>query len=133
MITQLSKPYLYGYSRPSFEFCWLGIFPWIKLSWHSCYIWDKLGLLNWFWRFFCEGLSLIRKDSTTHTHGLAVYVKEGLPFARDLSLENSEDSYLCFRCTFFDSILSNINEVLSIKPSADVFVFRDLTSIIRAG
>ena len=42
-------------------------------------------------------LPLIRKDSSTHMHGLAVYVKEGLPFARDLSLENSADSYLCFR------------------------------------
>ena len=29
-------------------------------------------------------LPLIRKDSSTHMHGLAVYVKEGLPFARDL-------------------------------------------------
>ena len=27
-------------------------------------------------------LSLIREDSSTHMHGLAVYVKEGLPFAR---------------------------------------------------
>ena len=79
-------------------------------------------------------------------HGLAVYVKEGLPFARDLSLENSADSYLCFRlallhsvsyffflyrspssslCTVFDSISSNIDEVLSINPSANVFVFGD--------
>ena len=79
-------------------------------------------------------------------HGLAVYVKEGLPFARDLSLENSADSYLCFRlallhsvsyffflyrspssalCTVFDSISSNIDEVLSISPSANVFVFGD--------
>ena len=33
-------------------------------------------------------LPLIRKDSSTHMHGLAVYVKEGLPFARNLSLEN---------------------------------------------
>ena len=41
-------------------------------------------------------LPLIRKDSSTHMHGLAVYVKEGLPFARDLSLENSADCYLCF-------------------------------------
>ena len=77
-------------------------------------------------------------------HGLAVYVKEGLPFARDLSLENSADSYLCFRlallhlvsyffflyrspssalCTVFDSISSNMDEVLSINPSANVFVF----------
>ena len=42
-------------------------------------------------------LPLIRKDCSTHMHSLAVYVKEGLPFARDLSLENSADSYLCLR------------------------------------
>ena len=79
-------------------------------------------------------------------YGLAVYVKKGIPFARDLSLENSTDSYLCcrmalfhpisyyfflcrspslFSCTIFDSISSNIEEVLLISPSADVFVFGD--------
>ena len=41
-------------------------------------------------------LPLIRKDSGTHMHGLTVYVKERLPFAWDLSLENFADSYLCF-------------------------------------
>ena len=87
-------------------------------------------------------LPLIRKDSSTHMHSLAVYVKDELPFARDLSLENSTDSYFCFPlallysvsyffflyrspstslCTVFDSILSNIHEVLSIKPSANFF------------
>ena len=86
-------------------------------------------------------LALIWIDSGTHMHGLAV--KEGLPFARNVSLENSADFYLCFRlallhsvsyffflyrsppsalCTVFDSISSNIDEVLSINPSA-VFVF----------
>ena len=91
-------------------------------------------------------LPLIRKDSSTHMHSLAVYVKEGLPFARDSSLENSADSYLRFRlallhsvsyffflyrspssalCTVFDSISSNIDEVLSINPSVHVFVFGD--------
>ena len=91
-------------------------------------------------------LPLIRKDSSIHMCGLAVYVKEGLPFAQDLSLENSADSYLCFRlallhsmsyffflyrspssslCTIFDSVSSNIDEVLSINPSANVFVFGD--------
>ena len=87
-------------------------------------------------------LPLIRKDSTTHMHGLAVYVKEELPFARDLSLENSADSYLCFRLallrlsyffflyrsplslsTVFDSISSNIDQVHPINPFAHVFVF----------
>ena len=82
-------------------------------------------------------LPLIRKDSVTHMHGLAVYVKEGLPFAWDLSLENSADSYLCFRlallhsvsyffslyrspssalCMVFYPISSNIDEVLLINP-----------------
>ena len=90
-------------------------------------------------------LPLIRKDSGTHMHGLAVYVKEGLPFARDLSLENSADSYLCFPlallqsvsyffflyrsplslCMVFDFVLCNIDEVLLINPSTNVFVFGD--------
>ena len=91
-------------------------------------------------------LPLIRNDSSTHMYGLAVYVKEGLSFARDLSLENSADSYACFRlallhsvyyffflyrspslslCTFFYSISSKIDEVLSINQSAHVFVFGD--------
>ena len=50
-------------------------------------------------------LPLIQKDSSTHMHGPAVYVKEGLPFARDLSLENSADSYLCFRLALLHSVL----------------------------
>ena len=49
-------------------------------------------------------LPLIRKDSGTHMHGLAVYVKEGLLFARDLSLESSADSYLCFRLNLLHSV-----------------------------
>ena len=39
-------------------------------------------------------LPLIHKDSIIQVHGFAVYVKEGLPFAWDLSLENSADSYV---------------------------------------
>ena len=49
-------------------------------------------------------LLLIRKDSITHMHGLPVYVKQGLPFARDLSLENSANSYLCFRLALLHSV-----------------------------
>ena len=41
-------------------------------------------------------LPLIWKGSNTHMHGLAVYAREGLPFAWNLPLENSADSYLCF-------------------------------------
>ena len=70
-------------------------------------------------------------------------MKERLPFERDLSQENPVDSYLCFRlallhsmsylfflyrsslCMVFDSISSNIDEVLSMNPSANMFVFGD--------
>ena len=55
--------------------------------------------------FFVRGyLPLIRKDSGTHIHGLAVYVKEGFPFAQDLSQEKSADSYLCFRLALLHSV-----------------------------
>ena len=50
-------------------------------------------------------LPLIRKDSITHMYGLEVYVKEGLPFTWNLSLENSADSYLCFRLALPNSVL----------------------------
>ena len=67
-------------------------------------------------------------------------------FARNLSLENSGDSYLCFRLALlqslsyffflhqsrswllfmvFDSVSSNIDEVITINSSANVFVFGD--------
>ena len=49
-------------------------------------------------------LPLIQKDSSTHMHGLAVHVKQGFPFALDLSLENSVDCYLCFQLALLQSV-----------------------------
>ena len=60
---------------------------------------------------------LIRKDSGTHMHGLAVYAKEGLSLARDLSLENSADSYLCLRLALLPSVsyfFSSIDHLLHL-------------------
>ena len=95
--------------------------------------------------FSMEGyFPLIRKDSSTHMHGLTAYVKEVVPSKWVVTLENSADSYLCFRlvllhslshffflfrwhssllCAVFGSVSSNIDEVLLISPSANVFVF----------
>ena len=89
-------------------------------------------------------------------HGLTVYVTEGLPFAWDLSLENSADSYLCFRlallhlvsyffflcespslslCMVFDSISFNTGEVLSINAfvfvSGDFITFQSQMTLLR--
>ena len=36
--------------------------------------------------------------------GLQIDVKEGLPFARDLSQKVSADSYICFRRAFLQSV-----------------------------
>ena len=40
-------------------------------------------------------LPIIGMDFITHLHCLAIDVNEGVPSTRDLSLENSVDSYLC--------------------------------------
>ena len=49
-------------------------------------------------------LRLIPKDSSTHMHGLVFYVKQGLLFATDLSVENSGCSDLCFRLPLLHSV-----------------------------
>ena len=49
-------------------------------------------------------LPLIQKNSITHMHGLTVYMKKGLPFARDLPLENSAHSYLCYGLALLHSV-----------------------------
>ena len=56
-------------------------------------------------------LPLIKKDSTSHMHGLAVYMEEGLLFARDLSLENSADSYLFLDWLYFTQCLTSFSSI----------------------
>ena len=56
-------------------------------------------------------LPLIRKDSSIHMHGLAVYVKEGLLFAWDLSLENSADSYNVFDWLYFIQCITSFSSI----------------------
>ena len=91
-------------------------------------------------------------DSVTYMHGLAVYLKEGLPFAWDLSLKNSTDSYLCFpwlyytEClfsfsaidhlhlyTWFLIVSSNTGEVLFITHLSMCLSLVTLVSIIKTG
>ena len=49
-------------------------------------------------------LPLLWKDFSTHMHDLAVYMKEGLSFAQDLSLENSANSNLCFQLALLHAV-----------------------------
>ena len=67
--------------------------------------------------FYMRGyLPLIQKNSSTHMHGLAVYLKEGLPFGRALSLENSTGSYVFDRPYFILCLtsFSSINHLLRL-------------------
>ena len=61
-------------------------------------------------------LPLTQKDSITHMHGLAVYVKEGLPLVWDLSLKNSADSYVSNWLYFTQCLtsFSSINHLLCL-------------------
>ena len=72
---------------------------------------------------------VIRKDSVIYMHGLAVYLKRGLPLARDLSAENSSSIIVLLLFPSSTLLFAHgfwwLDEVLSIKPSANVFVFRE--------
>ena len=54
-------------------------------------------------------LRLLRKDSITHMHGLAVYVKQGLPFAQDLSLEKS--THPVFEWLYYTQCLTSFSSI----------------------
>ena len=92
-------------------------------------------------------LPLIQKDSSTHMHGFIVYVKEELPFCTGLISRKLYRFLLMFStsftslsalllfplsitffvfCTVFHSIISNIDEVLSINTSANAFAIGDV-------
>ena len=64
---------------------------------------------------------VIWKDCVTYMHGIAVYVKEGHPFTQDLYWLLFSSSL----CLAFDGILCNKEEILSINPCSNVFVFGD--------
>ena len=91
-------------------------------------------------------LPIIRKDSSTHMHGLAVYARETLPISRETHLEKPTEPFMCFRlsllhstsylfflyrspssqdCTVVDSVSQSIDSALTAHPSANIFVFGD--------
>ena len=58
-------------------------------------------------------LPLIQKDSSTHMHGLAVYVKEGHPFSQDLSLQ----------ILMFITVFTSLSVLLLFPLSITFYVF----------
>ena len=61
-------------------------------------------------------------DSSTHMHGLAVDLKEGLPLAWDLSLENSVNSYF-FDWPYLTQFLTSLAWDLSLENSVNSYFF----------
>ena len=68
--------------------------------------------------FFVRGyLPLVGKDSSTHMHGLTVYVKEGLLFALDFSRK------LCRFLLLFSTGFTSLSVLLLFHRSINFFVF----------
>ena len=51
-----------------------------------------------------SNLILVRNDAVTVLHYLAVYVKDRLPFAQNVSVENFANCYLYFRLALLQSV-----------------------------
>ena len=73
-------------------------------------------------------LPLIQKDSTNHMNGLAVYLKEGLPFARDVFLENCRKllTYV-FNSLYFTQYLTSFSCIDHFLLDARFFILFHLT------
>ena len=57
------------------------------------------------WQFLCERLPSFNPDGFWYLYAWSCSLcYKGLPFAWDLSLENSADSYLCFRLALLHSV-----------------------------
>ena len=101
-------------------------------------------VLGQLFRKFERGyLPLVWNESMPHIYSLAVCAEEGLPFARDMTLE---EFYLCSRLdlchpvsyflfhqspsstlfTFFGAVSSNLDKVPAVNTFANAFVFGDL-------
>ena len=131
--------------KRSFKFSWMLIFPWIKFSRNSCSMWEKLGWPQSFLAIYLWAVTFLQYKRILLLICMVLqfmYVKEGVPYTQDLSLENcwflimflteftshssqfltsfSSIYHLCFY-TVFDSFLSNIDKVLLIDQSANVF------------
>ena len=94
-------------------------------------------------------LPVIRKDSSRHMHGLAVYIRCSLPVARACDFESPSHSYMCFRmtqlatttflffayrspsgpdCSILDDISIQMDKALMSCPSAKFVIMGDFNA-----
>ena len=60
--------------------------------------------LNELWPYYQKRERLSCFNTKGFYYSYAVYIKEELPFVCNLSLENSADSYICFRLVLLHSV-----------------------------
>jgi len=91
-------------------------------------------------------LPLIRKDSIKHMHGLGIYVRDNLPIAREVELEDKQHPFICLRvalmqstsyvyllyrspasqdCEVINKVSDSIDKALASHPNANIFVCGD--------
>ena len=99
--------------------------------------------------FLIQGYLPIHRKDSTHMHGLGVYVRDSLPIARDQTLEDINEPFMCFRlallhsttyifflyrspsspsCSVVDAVSSNIDKALIRHPSANIICCGDFNA-----
>ena len=120
------------YIRPSFKVCWMWIVLWIKLSWHSCSMWDKLGWLDWFWQFLCERLSFFHQKGFYYSYAWPCSLCEGrTSFCTGLTPRKTCGLLLTFLIGFTYSVSSFF--FLYQSPSSSLCMVFDVISSHRWG
>ena len=78
-------------------------FPWIKLPWHFCSMWDKLGWLSWFWQFLCERWSSFNPRGFHYSYAwLGTLYERRTSFCMRL-VSRKFCRYLCFQLALLHS------------------------------
>ena len=72
-------------------------------------------------------LPLIPKDSTTHMHGLAVYVREGLHFTRDFLIMFLQILTYVFDWVYFSQCLTSFSTIDQFRLYARLLILSPLT------
>ena len=59
------------------KLCWIWIFPWIRPSWHSWSMWEKLRWINWCWQSLCDWLSSFNLKGFCYSYACSCSLCEG--------------------------------------------------------
>ena len=138
--------------RPSFQISSMWIFPSIKLSWHSCSMWDKLVWLKLFLQFLSERLSSFNSKWFCYSYAWCCSLCEWMTsFCTGIISRKLCEFLLMFwigfispnvllqslsssLCIVFDSSLSYIDLRLSQSTHLLMCLYLEtLMSIIRSG